>query len=61
MADTPRRHRADPDQPEDIQQRFGTAVWVWTIGSGLLMLVLIILLVLSIGGFWQSDWWRPPV
>ncbi len=61
MAEIPQRHRASHDEPEDVQQRFGTAVWVWTIGSGLLLLVLVIMLVMSLFGFWQSDWIRPPV
>lgn len=53
-------YKTDDDQP-DVQQKFGYAVWVWTIGSALLVAALIVLLVLSLGGFWSNDYVAPPV
>ena len=45
----------------DVQKRFGYAVWVWTIGSGILIAILIIMLVLSLAGFWSDPDVAPPV
>ena len=44
----------------DVQKRFGGAVWVWTIGSGILIAILIIMLVLSLAGFWSDPDIAPP-
>jgi hypothetical protein len=60
MADSPYR-RLEHDEEEGPQQRFGTATWVWTIASALIILVMIVMLVMSIFGYWESDWIAPPV
>jgi hypothetical protein len=61
MAHTPAPHRASEDEAPDIQHKFGNVVWFWAIGSGLLILAMIVMLAMSIGGFWSNDWIDPPV
>jgi hypothetical protein len=58
---TPTPHRSSHDEEPDIQQRFGYVTWLWTIGSGLLIAALIIMLLMSIFGFWSNPWIAPPV
>lgn len=61
MANSPHPgYQADGEQP-DVQQKFGYAVWVWTIGSALLIIAMIVMLALSLGGFWSNDYVAPPV
>ena len=49
------------DGKVDVQRRFSGAVWVWTIGSGLLIAVLIVMLIMSLFGFWSDPNVAPPV
>lgn len=62
MTDSSRRTGYDGDESHpDVQQKFGYAVWVWTIGSAVLIAIGIIALVLSLAGFWSNDFVAPPV
>ncbi len=49
------------DGDRDVQQKFGYTVWIWTLGSALLIGILVIMLVMSLGGFWSDDFVAPPV
>ena len=49
------------DGEKDVQQKFGYSVWIWTIGSALLIGIMIVMLVMSLGGFWSNDFVAPPV
>ena len=61
MANSPHPgYQTDGEQP-DVQQKFGYVVWIWTIASALLIIAGLVMLALSLGGYWSNDYVAPPV
>ena len=61
MANSPHPGYQTDGEEHDVQQKFGYAVWVWTIGSALLIIAGLVMLALSLGGYWSNDYVAPPV
>ena len=61
MANGPHSGYQTEEGKPDVQQRFGYTVWIWTIGSALLIAVLIVLLLLSLFGYFSDPNVAPPV